>query len=396
MRLIRFLIPSLFLMIPFVSWAQFIPEDDLYITKKDENAIVKAQKAKNNMKTQQQVVLNTNARDVDEYNRRTPIGSIITPDNDTIYLEEGKSYVFDNPEEGYVNGFNGSSNDFEMAERIRRFHNPKFTIHISDPMYNDIYFLSGNDWNVYEDGMYATITPTWTNPYYWNYMWSPSFYSGWSWRYDPWGWGYPNFGFNFGWNSGWYGPGWGNYYPGWGCGWYPGWGCGGGWYPGGGYYDSAYKYSNGRSTAGYYNGGRNSGSSGSYNRSNRYTGGRSSVNYGSKPSVSGGTNNNNSGVSTSGGRSSRYQSGNSNTNNVYRPRGDQYQSGSSSGSTGNSNNSYNRGGRSSRSSSENNSGNWGTSRPSYDRGSSSGSNGGSYGGGSRGSMGGGRSSGGRR
>ena len=45
----------------------------------------------------------------------------------------------------YLNGFEGSQSDLEYAERIRRFHNPKFTIHISDPAYTDIYFLDPTD-----------------------------------------------------------------------------------------------------------------------------------------------------------------------------------------------------------------------------------------------------------
>mgnify|MGYP001160713735 FL=1 len=46
-----------------------------------------------------------------------------TVDSDTLAADEGY----------YLRDFNGSESDYEYAERIRRFHNPKFTIHISDP-----------------------------------------------------------------------------------------------------------------------------------------------------------------------------------------------------------------------------------------------------------------------
>ncbi|MGL5317211.1 MAG: hypothetical protein ACRC9Q_00700 [Bacteroidales bacterium] len=391
MKLMRIFIPSLFAMIPFVSWAQYIPEDDLYYTKKDENAIVKAQKERNKKDNSRNQNATSQAfMDVDEYNRRTPVGAVITSDQDTLLLEEGKKYVFKDADEGYLNGFNGSVSDFENAERIRRFHNPKFTIHISDPMYNEIFMLSNSDWNVYVDDFYATITPTWTNPYHWNYAWSPAFYSGWSWRLDPWGWGYPNWG--WGMASSWWGPSWGCY-PGWhGGGWYPGWN-GGGWYPGhnhhvGSYY-SAYEYSGGRRPAGNVSGGRTNGTYTSNGRSNRYTGGstssgRTSGNY----SVGTSSGKNNSNISTSGGRSTRYQS-NSTEGRVYRPsREVRSSSESNSNTTGTT---YDRTTRSSRSSSESYSS---PSRSSFERSSSSGSSrSGSYGGGS---YGGGRSSGGRR
>ncbi len=130
--------------------------------------------------------------------------------NDTLYSEL-------NQEEGYyLNEFKGTDTEYEYAERIRRFHNPKFTVHISDPQYTDIYFLNDNDWNIYVDGSYAWVTPTWTNPAWWNYYWTPYSYNSWFWRsslYSPWGYhhnwhGFPGFGMGYGWNSF-----YGGYYP---------------------------------------------------------------------------------------------------------------------------------------------------------------------------------------
>jgi len=115
--------------------------------------------------------------------------------HDTIYVTENAmgeaiDSLKGNQEQGhYLNGFNGTESDLEYAERIRRFHNPKYTIFIGSPAYNDIYFLNNNDWNVYVDDSYAYVTPTWTNPYWWDYNYSPYSYSGFGW------------GFGFGWNN---------------------------------------------------------------------------------------------------------------------------------------------------------------------------------------------------
>lgn len=146
--------------------------------------------------------------------------------NDTLQSEEDGYYL---------NDFNGSESDFEYAERIRKFHNPRYTIHISDPQYTDIYFLNSSDWNVYTDGSYAWITPTWTNPFWFDYQYRPFSYSSWNWRHNVWGpaslyssWYSP---WHYGWGNNYYG----NYYGGYYDSWYWGSGYYGGYY--GGYYD---------------------------------------------------------------------------------------------------------------------------------------------------------------
>ncbi|MDX9747206.1 MAG: hypothetical protein RBT57_01765 [Paludibacter sp.] len=144
--------------------------------------------------------------------------------NDSLYLGSNQQQE----EDGYyLNGFEGDKNQYEYAERIRRFHNPKYTIHISDPQYTDIYFLNSNDWNVYVDGSYAWVTPTWTNPFWDNYFWRPYSYNSWYWRHSIWSpsiysyWSNPWFnhyaGFG-GFNHGYYG-GYGGYYGGFYGGW---------------------------------------------------------------------------------------------------------------------------------------------------------------------------------
>ena len=126
--------------------------------------------------------------------------------HDTIYSEGTANIENDNEnqESGhYLNGFNGSESDKEYAERIRRFHNPKYTIFIGDPRYNDIYFLNSSDWNVYVDDSYAYVTPTWTNPYWWNYSINPY---GYGYGFGSWGhgWNSPYYGFGGMYNN-WYG-----------------------------------------------------------------------------------------------------------------------------------------------------------------------------------------------
>jgi len=146
--------------------------------------------------------------------------------HDTIYLSGLAQENTDNIDQDghYLNGFNGNESDKEYAERIRRFHNPKYSIFIGDPRYNDIYFLNNSDWNVYVDDSYAYVTPTWTNPYWWNYNfnsfgmgygWNSNYY-GYNGMYSPWG--YNNFygyGGMFGYNN-FYDPygyyGYGGYY----------------------------------------------------------------------------------------------------------------------------------------------------------------------------------------
>lgn len=173
--------------------------------------------------------IHTSNFDINSYDGRTNPVYL----HDTIYSEgsadiENKS----NEETGYyLNGFNGSESDKEYAERIRHFHNPRYSVFIGDPRYNDIYFLNSNDWNVYIDDSYAYITPTWTNPYWWNYNMNPYGFGGWGH-----GWNSPYYGFGGMYNP-WYGYdsfygyggmyGYGNYWDLYGYAGYYGYGSGG-------------------------------------------------------------------------------------------------------------------------------------------------------------------------
>lgn len=217
--------------------------DDIYYKKSD---VVKQQVSKTH--STKQPTYKNGAKEIIFYDADTV--DIVTSDS-TYTLKASK----DSTDEGYyLNGFKGSQNDYEYAERIRKFHNPKFTIFIGDPNYNDIYFLNNWDWNVYVDGSYAYVTPTWTNPYWFDYMYRPYSYGSWYWRnnffgsyYGGWGgwpyygygnyYGYSPFGWNYGWDYGYYGYGgypYGGYY-----GYCDPWGWGG--YGGGGYGSSHYE-----------------------------------------------------------------------------------------------------------------------------------------------------------
>lgn len=171
-----------------------------------------------------------NIRDVDEYNRRYDSKNYeFSQENDTLYIDEKE---YDGLDGEWVNGFDGSEDDYEYATRIIRFRNPRYAISISSPLYWDVvYGLNSWDWNVYTDGLYAYAFPTFTNRLWWD------------WRYNSYGWGgYPYYG--WGWNS-WYGPGWGfGWSVGWG-GWYGGWWghhhhYHPGYYPGGGHWGGGY------------------------------------------------------------------------------------------------------------------------------------------------------------
>lgn len=157
-----------------------------------------------------------NVRDVDEYNRRYDSSdNTFTMENDTLVIQEK-----DDADRGeWVNGFDGSEDDYEYAMRIVRFRNPRFAIPISSPLYWDVvYGVNSWDWNVYDDGFYAYAFPTYTNRLWWDWRfgsfgitWGFPYYSGY------WGWGgyYPGYwggywGHHHGWYDPWYGHGhWG-------------------------------------------------------------------------------------------------------------------------------------------------------------------------------------------
>ena len=179
--------------LPLAGMAQSF-DDDLYYTPKDKGTSSEDRKTERTeeVKTTPEregyvpagaafVVKDRkgNVRDVDEYNRRYDSSdNTFTMENDTLVIQEK-----DDADRGeWVNGFDGSEDDYEYAMRIVRFRNPRFAIPISSPLYWDVvYGVNSWDWNVYDDGFYAYAFPTYTNRLWWD------------WRFGSFGitWGFP-------------------------------------------------------------------------------------------------------------------------------------------------------------------------------------------------------------
>lgn len=222
------------LCLPWTLMAQSVEDDLYYVPSKKKTEQKKEKKADSGIRrtsddviiveTQKPVVSvassgNTtvvvkdkkgNVRDVDEYNRRYDSKEYdFSSTEDTLYIEEK---AVPDPDGEWVNGFDGSQDDYEYAMRIIRFRNPRYAISISSPLYWDVvYGLNSWDWNVYTDGLYAYAFPTFTNRLWWDWRYGWDYY--WGWPYYGWNWGWNSFyfgwgGFYAGW-SGWYGPGWG-------------------------------------------------------------------------------------------------------------------------------------------------------------------------------------------
>ena len=87
-------------------------------------------------------------RDVDEYNRRYDArDNEFVMDNDTLYIKEKSNPDLDG--EWVTGEFNGTEDDYEYAERIIRFRNPRFAISISSPLYWDVVYGPNSwDWNL--------------------------------------------------------------------------------------------------------------------------------------------------------------------------------------------------------------------------------------------------------
>lgn len=255
----------------FASFSQsYYIEDDIYYTPEDKNQVIekgRQERAKTDSPQQVVAVVTKDVadasgsvqssqqsgivaeRDIDEYNRRyaTPDTLYYTAEN----TEEGTTFAYHSDEVAagdtlyvqledgyYLNDFNGSQSDYEYTVQIHRFYDPRYTVSINDPAYTSIYMLDSSDWNVYIEGNYAWVTPTWSNPWYWSYTWSPFGYSSFSWRwgwgspyygwYDPWYYPYGYYGYHSPYYYGWYDPYYAWYaphhhhYPGYYPGYYPG------------------------------------------------------------------------------------------------------------------------------------------------------------------------------
>ena len=218
--------------LPWIAMAQE-PGDDIYFVPKKQKKIEKVDSiakrttdsklSSTDNKGVSTVIVRDytgHVRDIDEYNRRefSAEKNDFSVENDTLYIDERA----DSDLPGHwVNEFNGSQEDYEYAMRIVRFRNPRYAIPVSSPLYWDVVYgaLPSWGWNVYDDGLYAYVFPTYTNRLWWDWRWSAGFYG-------------PGWGFSWGWSSPWYYSGWyswyhpwaGPYWAGyWGGYWGPGW-----------------------------------------------------------------------------------------------------------------------------------------------------------------------------
>ena len=136
----------------FAGAGSYIVEDDIYYNPNDKNPVVEKKEKEAQKELQEKAAVkktlmatsDNHFRDVDEYNRRGESSDMTLEDIAANQKEDYVEYnvVDENGDDGYyLNGFNGSDSDYEYALRIRRFHNPKFVVSVSDPFYSDIYFL---------------------------------------------------------------------------------------------------------------------------------------------------------------------------------------------------------------------------------------------------------------
>ncbi len=274
-----------------------------------------------------------NVRDVDEYNRRySAQKNRFSMENDTLYIDEREDSDLNGE---WIDGFEGTQDDYEYAVRLIRFQNPRYAIPVSSPLYWDIVYARSYvpwDWNVYDDGLYAYIFPTFSNRLWWDWRFNSFGSWGWgwnSWAYSPyysWGWGYRPY---WGW-GGWYDPFYHHHWHAHG----PHWGWGGG---GGHWGRPSYRPDYRPSTAQ-----RGHDRVNRYDSGTRFTGTRVNGSNGNRYS---GTRVNGANESASSGRFNGVQgyrsSGNSvrgNNSASVRPstggtRGDRYESGSNSGTS---------------------------------------------------------------
>ena len=225
--------------LPMMLMAQSADDDLYYVPSKKK---VEKKEAPVRVESPVTVVTSTQApavvvrdtkkrvRDVDAYNRRYDTKDYtFSNENDTLYIDERPDSDLDGE---WVNGFDGSADDYEYATRIIRFRNPRYAISVSSPLYYDVvYGLTSWEWNVYYDGFYAYAFPTFSNPLWWDWRFNSH---GWYSPYYSWGWHSPYY--HWSWYSGWYGydywHGWygphyayhhHHYYPhhGWGPAWAP-------------------------------------------------------------------------------------------------------------------------------------------------------------------------------
>lgn len=205
------------LMFPLIGLAQ---QDDMYFVPKKEKKEVKTKTQTVVQKTPEQLKDSverrssgysfsyeqpysaaSDERDVDEYNRRYRlVDAAQQSEEQADYSAAIGEDSLD--ERGWVNGFEGSDEDYACARRILLFCSPTVGIPVSSPLYWDLcYGPSSIYWNVYNDGFYAYAFPSYWNSWYcapwdagfwWTFRYSSPYWGfGFGWGYPYYGWGYP-------------------------------------------------------------------------------------------------------------------------------------------------------------------------------------------------------------
>jgi hypothetical protein len=139
-KIVYFLLFALCL--PIGIFAQSVDDDLYFVPSKD-----KQEKKETPVKKEPKKQVTTNiytspgttvvvqdrkgrTRDVDEYNRRYDArDNEFVMDNDTLYIKEKSNPDLDG--EWVTGEFNGTTDDYEYAERIIRFRNPAFLMIVS-------------------------------------------------------------------------------------------------------------------------------------------------------------------------------------------------------------------------------------------------------------------------
>ena len=128
------IIASIFSLNGFSQSDEFV--DDIYFRRSDVNKI---QNNKNSTTNNEQKARYKNGAKEIIFAERLKNKAESLDEDSVLVLAEKNDSTENYQEEGYyLNGFKGSQSDLEYAERIRRFHNPKYEIFIADPRYNDI------------------------------------------------------------------------------------------------------------------------------------------------------------------------------------------------------------------------------------------------------------------
>ena len=160
-------------MFSVASYAQDFIEDDLYYQpnekkqiieqKKQETTVVRVQQQPATVTTTTSVTktVQQESRDIDEYNRRyvsagNEAENVSTSSQQVQatnqYINDDEYYYVD--DDNYYQDFQDNGQVYIYTERIRKFHNPTFVLHISDPFYYNAFYYNSPGWSFY-------VGPSW-------------------------------------------------------------------------------------------------------------------------------------------------------------------------------------------------------------------------------------------